>query len=310
MTSSTFAIELQSLSKRYRRKIAVDNLSLQIPRGSICGFLGPNGAGKTSTIKMILGLLPPTHGQVHVLGLDPFRHGMEVRQRVGYVPDLHHIYKWMSIRQVFKFVAGIYRNWSHAECTRISALLGLPWNRKVKELSRGEMAKLALCIALSHNPEILILDEPTTGLDPLVRQEFLDAVVHLLPEQGRTVFFSTHILSDVDRVADRIIVLDQGKVLAHGSIDELRSRYTKVSLLFPTAPPRDLVIPGALRVHKGVREWVAIFPGSASENGHLRSISQTVGASDCVTHPMTAEDIFMELFATSPSRATNGNGGK
>ena len=297
------AIEVQRLTKRFGRKTAVDDITLSIPRGCVCGLLGPNGAGKTTTIKMLMGLLPPTAGGMCVVGLDPQRQSLQLRQRIGYVPEHHHIYKWMTIGQVFRFVGGIYRNWSDAECMRIRTILGLPMDRKVKQLSHGELAKLALCVALSHNPELLILDEPTTGLDPLIRQEFLDAIVHLLHKEGRTVLFSTHILSDVDRVADRMIVLKEGRVLAQGSIDELRGRYSKVSLLFAEPPPAEMTIPGAIRVHRGLREWVAIF--EAMDAGRLAALRTSLGASDCMVHPMSVEDIFLELFNHRPHAAVS-----
>jgi ABC-2 type transport system ATP-binding protein len=222
------------------------------------------------------------------------RQGLELRQRIGYVPDVHHIYKWMKIGQVFRFVSGIYRNWSVEECQRITDILKLPLDRKVKDLSRGEMAKLALTVALSHRPELLILDEPTTGLDPLVREEFLEAILHLLPAEGRTVLFSTHILSDVDRVADRVVVMGEGKVLVQGELEALRSRYTKVSFLFREPPKAEVVIPGALRVHRGLREWIVVL--EAMDEGRVRKLAETVGAADAMLHPMSVEDVFLELF--------------
>jgi len=176
--STDWAICSKELVKRYRKCTAVDGLDLSIPCGAICGFLGPNGAGKTTTIRMLMGLLPPTSGTVRVLGLDPIRHGLELRRRTGYVADVLHVYKWMKISEVFAFSASVFgRDWDAAMCKRLTERLGLPTQRMVKQLSRGESAKLGLIVALSHRPDLLILDEPTTGLDPLVRAEFLDSVL-------------------------------------------------------------------------------------------------------------------------------------
>jgi ABC-2 type transport system ATP-binding protein len=292
------AIEIHRLTKTFRKTTAVADISLTVPRGSVVGFLGPNGAGKTSTIKMLMGLLAPTSGGVRVLGLDPRRDALELRNRVGYVPDNHHIYQWMTVPQVFRFAAAAFRDWDRRECDRLVEFLRLPTARRVKDLSRGETTKLALVVALAHRPGLLILDEPTTGLDPLVRQEFLDAAAAVIRDSGRTVFFSTHILSDVDRIADRLVVMDAGRIIADDTLDSLRSRYTKASFVFPRPPAPDLVIPGALRVYKGLREWVATF--RATDDATLRATASAVGASDCMAQPMTVEDVFLELFNHHP----------
>jgi ABC-2 type transport system ATP-binding protein len=205
----------------------------------------------------------------------------------------------MTVSEVFTFVGGLYRNWD-PECQQEAvSLLKLPLNRRVRELSRGELAKLALVIAISHHPELLILDEPTTGLDPLVRNEFLTAILQIYQQQGGTVFFSTHILSDVEQIANQLVVLDQGHVLQHGPLDELRSRYTKLSFFFRTPPAANLDIPGALRVQRGVREWVAIFP--AMRTDEIAQLAQRLGADDCLPHPITVDDLFLELFGQKRS---------
>lgn len=300
MGNADIVIGAKGLSKRFGKKVAVDSLSFEVPAGSVCGFLGPNGAGKTTTIRMLMGLIPATSGSLKVLDLEPMRSSFELRQRTGYVPERHRIYQWMTVPQVLRFAGNIYPTWDWKECERMVGLLGLPTRRKVKELSRGELAKLALTVALAHRPRLLILDEPTTGLDPLVRQEFLDVVLHLARQEGRTVFFSTHILSDVDRVADRIVVIDAGKVLVQGTVEELRSRYTKASFVFARPPAEDLVIPGALRVQRGIREWVAVF--DAADARGLAQIRESIGAVDVLTQTMTVEDVFLEAVGNHSRR--------
>jgi ABC-2 type transport system ATP-binding protein len=291
---SEFAISVDRLSKRFGEKMALDELSLAVPKGSICGLVGPNGAGKTTAIRILLDLLPRDSGAVRVLGLDPARDSLAIRTRVGYVPEKHHIYKWMSVQQVLDFAAGVYPHWDWDEYGQVNAILGLPVDRKVKDLSRGELAKLALLIALGHKPELLILDEPTSGLDPLVRREFLTAIAGLLKDESRTVFFSTHILSDVEQVADRVIVMNEGRVVTDGALDALRSRFCKVSILFQSPPADGFEIVGARRVDKGLREWVAVF-----EDGGTK-VSDLLGGipdADVVAQPMTLEDVFIELVA-------------
>jgi ABC-2 type transport system ATP-binding protein len=293
-TQSDAAIAVAGVGRRFGKRFAIHDLSFNVPQGCICAFLGPNGAGKTTTIRMLLGLIPPQEGTISVLGMQPPRHYIELRQQVGYVPDQQCIYRWMTVPQVFSFASRLYRNWDRPCQEEMATLLKLPENRRVGELSRGELAKLALVIALAHRPRLLILDEPTTGLDPLVRDEFLTVILQLYKERGGTVFFSTHILSDVERIATQVVVLHQGHVLQQGSLDDLRAHYTKLSFFFRNPPPGQLQIPGALRIQRGVREWVAIFPAMPAEG--IRQVAQQIGADDCLSHSVTVDDLFLELF--------------
>lgn len=292
--STDTAIAVAGVGRRFGKRFAIHDLSFEVPQGCTCAFIGPNGAGKTTTIRMLLGLMPPQTGTISVLGMAPRRSYIELRQQVGYVPDQQCIYRWMSVPQVLTFAARLYRNWD-SQCQReVTSLLKLPENRKVGELSRGELAKLALVIAVAHRPKLLILDEPTTGLDPLVRDEFLTIIMQHYREHGGTVFFSTHILSDVERIADRVVVLHQGHVLQQGRLDDLRAKYTKLSFFFRRPPVGQLEVPGALRVRRGVREWVAILPAMSDEG--IRDLAHQVGADDCLPHPVTVDDLFLELF--------------
>ncbi|HBO45566.1 MAG TPA: ABC transporter ATP-binding protein [Planctomycetaceae bacterium] len=290
---SDVAIRVDGLVRRFGLKTAVDGITFDVPTGSICGLIGPNGAGKTTTIRILLDLLRADRGSVHVLGMDSTRDAFHIASRVGYVPERHHIFEWMSVRQVLDFASGVYPRWDWEECNHVGAILDLPSDRKVKDLSRGETAKLALLIALGHKPELLILDEPTSGLDPLVRRDFLAAIVGLLKDANRTVFFSTHILSDVERVADRVVVMDEGRVVANDSLDSLRRRFLKVSVLFRSPPAYDFEIIGARRVDKGVREWVAVFDEGGRHN--LARLAADPAVADVSTQPMTLEDAFVEL---------------
>lgn len=291
---SEIALSVDCLAKRFRQKVAVDDISFAIPKGSICGLVGPNGAGKTTILRILLDLVRPDSGTVRVLGLDPARSALDILARVGYVPEKHHIYQWMRVQQVLDFAAGIYPRWDWDECKQVNEILGLPIDRKVNELSRGELAKLALIVALGHKPELLVLDEPTSGLDPLIRREFLTAIVGLLKDANRTVFFSTHILSDVERIADRVIVMNEGNIVADDTLDALRNRFSRVSLLFDAPPGEEFEVAGARRVDKGVREWVAVFEG---EGPDLAALTSGMSVADASIQPMTLEDVFIELIA-------------
>jgi ABC-2 type transport system ATP-binding protein len=291
MTEAGLSVE--HLTKRFRKVVAVNDISFAVPRGSICGLVGPNGAGKTTTIRMLLDLVRRDAGTVRVLGMDPVRNRLGVLSRVGYVPEKHHMYEWMRVQQLLEFVAGVYPRWDWQESRRLNEILNLPLDRTVKALSRGELAKLALIVALSHRPEVLLLDEPTSGLDPLIRRDFLSAMVGLLKDRDRIVLFSTHILSDVERVSDQVIVMNEGTIVAHDTLEALRARFRKLSLLFRSPPPEDFEVPGARRVDKGLREWVAIVEG----NTDIDQLGSQAHIADVAIHPLTLEEVFVELVA-------------
>jgi len=209
------------LTKRFGPTLAVNNLSLSIPRGSTFGLLGPNGAGKSTTIKMLMGTLSSTAGQARVLGIDVADDPTEIKQRVGYVPEMHYIYRWMRVREVLGFCKSCFRSWNDQTCREILDLFGLDLEKKVKHLSKGMQTKLALLLAVSHDSELLLLDEPLSGLDPIAREEFLDGVLRTICERGQTVLISTHMLDDVRRLADTVGILYEGQLLLHGNLDAL-----------------------------------------------------------------------------------------
>jgi ABC-2 type transport system ATP-binding protein len=215
------AIELSGVSKRFGRTLAVDNLSLTIARGSTFGLLGPNGAGKSTTIKMLMGMLSITAGEVRVLDLDVSRSATSVKQFVGYVPETHHVYRWMRVGEVIGFCRALFTAWNDQTCREMLERFGLDPRKKVKHLSKGMLVKLSLLLAVSHDPELLILDEPVAGLDPLAREEFLDGVLRTICQRGQTVLISSHTLDDVRRLADTVGILYEGRLLVQGRIDEM-----------------------------------------------------------------------------------------
>ena len=166
------AIEIAGLVKRFGRSVAVDHLSLSIPRGTTFGLLGPNGAGKSTTIKMLMGILSPSGGEARVLGIDVRSDPTAIKRRVGYVPEIHHIYRWMRVDEVLGFCRSCYATWNDKTYQELVELFGLDPKKKVKHLSKGMLVKLALVVAVAHEPELLLLDEPLGGLDPIVREEF------------------------------------------------------------------------------------------------------------------------------------------
>jgi len=241
------AIAVDGLTKRYGRQTAVDRLSLSVPHGSIFGLLGENGAGKTTTIQLLLGLIKPDAGRLDVLGLDPTKLGLDVRRRVGYVPEAPVLYDWMTVAEIGWFAAGFHLDsegstsgyqYRYNELTRA---FELPARKKIKTLSKGMRAKVSLSLAMASDPALLILDEPTSGLDVLVRRDFLESMVDLAGA-GRTVVLSSHQIVEVERVASHIALLHAGKLILAQPLDELKARTFLLSVTFasrdhPAAPP-------------------------------------------------------------------------
>jgi ABC-2 type transport system ATP-binding protein len=241
------AIGIERLTKRFGNQTAVDGLSLTVPHGSIFSLIGENGAGKTTTIQMLLGLLQPDAGRLDVLGLDPTRKGLDVRRRVGYVPEVPVLYDWMNVSEIGWFAAGFHLDSEASTSTyqfRYNELIRgfeLPLRKKIKTLSKGMRAKVSLSLALASDPGLLILDEPTSGLDVLVRRDFLESMVDLAGA-GRTVLLSSHQIGEVERVASHIAILHRGKLLLAEPLDDLKARTFLLSLTFasrdhPAAPP-------------------------------------------------------------------------
>jgi ABC-2 type transport system ATP-binding protein len=222
MTMDQPAIRIEGLTRRFGRRLAVDHLSFEVPAGSVCGFLGRNGAGKSTAIRMMMNLLDPTAGRAMLLGLDSRRDHQALMQRVGYVGDAPTPYDWMKVRELIWFTAGFYPRWNHARIDGLLDRFGLEREQKVRHLSRGMQAQLMLLLALGGDPELLILDEPATGLDVVVRRDFLESIIQLMQNDGRTVLFSTHLLHEVERVADQIVIIEDGRLLKQGSVDDIK----------------------------------------------------------------------------------------
>jgi len=233
---------IKDLRKEYPGGGGVHGLDLRIEEGTALGLLGPNGAGKSTTLKMLMGLIQPSSGNISILGHDISTDSESVRRKVGYVPEHQHMYPWMTVAQLLRFVRAFYPTWDNNICTTLLKDYGLSATKKVKELSNGMQTKLALVLALSHNPALLILDEPTSGLDPLVREEFLEKVHKLVQGSRHTVLFSSHIMSDVEEIADRVAIVESGKILVVAHRNDLmkKTRQISVSLVqsnkIPVAP--------------------------------------------------------------------------
>ncbi|MBN2451125.1 MAG: ABC transporter ATP-binding protein [Lentisphaeria bacterium] len=288
------AIWCDQLSKRYGRSMAVRDASIALEAGAVYGLVGRNGAGKTTLIRMLLGLTRPTAGCARVLGFDPVRDGVEIRRRVGYVPETHAMYPWMTLRQLLAFVAPFYPTWDDAEAHRLLHHFGLDENKPIRELSRGMVAKTALTLALAHHPEVLVLDEPTGGLDAVIRSEFLESITDMASSSGKTVLVSSHLLTDVERIVDTIILIEEGRIRVVDSLENLKDRVREVRVSFADTTPDAFALPGALTLDREGREWVAVvedFDAHAPER--YRALSPPGAAFAC--RRLTLEEIFVAL---------------
>ena len=248
--------EIQSVSKRFQRRPALDNVSLRGERGQVIALLGENGAGKTTLLKILLGLLAPDEGVSRVLGLDSQTHGAEIRRRVGYMPDRPALYEWMTVREIGWFAAGFYPLGYQHRYEEIVQKFSLP-ELPIKSLSKGMQGKVSLALAMAHEPELLVLDEPTSGLDPLVRREFLESMIEIA-SAGRTVLLSSHQIAEVERVADVVAILRGGRLILCEPLEVLKDRVSEVIVTLSdieTAPP-EVAGPGiVLGAQRHDRVW-------------------------------------------------------
>jgi ABC-2 type transport system ATP-binding protein len=227
MNEST--IELRGVVKSFGEKVVLTGLDLSVRRGSVLGLLGTNGSGKTTLIKCALGLIRPQSGEARLLGEPAWTLSAEAKSRIGYVPQIINLYPWMKVHQLIDYTAAFYPNWNHDLVARLIKDLDIPAEDRVGPLSVGQLQKVAILLALGHDPDLLILDEPAASLDPLARRQFLQLIIDLAEPGKRTVLFSTHITSDLERIADRVAILKSGRIAWHGLLDELKEQ-THVSL--------------------------------------------------------------------------------
>jgi ABC-2 type transport system ATP-binding protein len=291
--TESLAIEAADLRKRYEGVEALRGLSFRVPAGSICGFLGRNGAGKTTTIKVLLGMTRPESGRVRVFGLAPAdaRAGVEIRRRTGFVSDEKDLYDVMTAAEMIRFTAAFFPRWRSDLEERYVRRFDLPLDRKVRVLSRGTRTRLALLLALCRGADLLVLDEPTAGLDPAAAEDVLQTIVAHVAAQETTVFFSTHQIAEVEQIADRVVIIDGGRTVVTGALDDVRENFRRVQLVFERdAPELSFRAPGVERIER---------------RGRVMTVLASAGADDIVQEargfnpvsvdvaPVTLKEIFL-----------------
>jgi ABC-2 type transport system ATP-binding protein len=294
LQASDAAIKLYGLTKRFGRAVAVNNLSLSIPRGCTFGLLGPNGAGKSTTIKMLMGMLSITAGKALVLGLDVQAEAVQIKERVGYVPEVHHIYRWMRVREVIGFCKSCFPTWNDDLCREMLDLFGLDPDKKVKHLSKGMQVKLSLLAAVAHEPELLLLDEPLSGLDPLAREEFLDGVLRTICDRGQTVLISSHMLDDVRRLADTIGILNNGRLIVEGNVDQLLSSTKRICATLRDGARPSQTPEGVVWQRVEGREWTITVRDFSPEK--FQQVESLTGVENARVVDLGLEDLFKDFI--------------
>jgi ABC-2 type transport system ATP-binding protein len=296
MSTGDEPIRFERVTCCYGRMRALDDVSFAVPTGSVFALLGRNGAGKTTAIRALLGLLPPTRGRVRVLGHDALTLPPPLRGKIAYVGEGHPLPRWMRVRDVVAFQASTFPTFDRGLCARWLARFQLPEKRRVYQLSRGMKAQLALSVALAPRPDLVVLDDPALGLDTVARREFLEVMIDLIQEEGRTLLFTSHVLTDVERVADRVALLDHGVLRIDAPLDEIQRRVRRYALEFAGSTPDEApVLPGLIRARKRQGRWAATVAGD--EEG-VRGAAKDLGATVLSSEPLSLEDLFVDYTTT------------
>ena len=295
-------IETEALTKFYGRQRGVENLTLGVGPGEVFGFLGPNGAGKTTTIRLLMDLIRPTSGTIGVLGYDLRRDAVPARRRIGYLPGDLELYRNMSGRELLAFFASLRPGADLAYAEELAGRLDLDLSRHVHDLSKGNRQKLGVAQALMHRPELLILDEPSSGLDPLVQREF-HALIREVADAGGTVFFSSHVLDEVERVADRVGIILEGHLAVVDTVPALKARALRVLELefaaqVPAGPFRAIRGVRAVSAHQAFLRCEVIGPV-----GELMRLAAAKGLVNVISHEPDLEQIFLSYIQGGAPRA-------
>ena len=293
----TDIIEFDNMEKRFGKTEAVAGLNLKVPEGRILALLGPNGAGKTTTIKTMLNLHQPDAGSARVLGVDSRRLKAEHFRSIGYVSENQQLPEWMTVGAFIKYCKPMYPTWDDAFCKRLLSEFNLPLNKKLRALSRGMRMKAALLSSLAYRPKLVVLDEPFTGLDPLVRDEFIRGMLELTDQEGWTVFISSHDIDEVERLCDSVALIDEGKLRLDESVDGLQARFRRVEVQCEGSVEAPADVPESWR-HLEVLGRTATFTEERFESeAGLRQCVEGVfdGVERVRVSPLSLREIFISL---------------
>jgi ABC-type multidrug transport system ATPase subunit len=305
---SEAVVQFQHVTKRYGDQAALNDVSWEIPRGTIFALLGENGAGKTTALRILLGLIEPSEGQAKVLGYNPQVDGLAVRRLVGYLPEQPALYDWMTVGELGWFASGFYEGPIFLEnYRRLAGELDLPWHKRLKALSKGTRAKAALALALAQDPELLVLDEPTSGLDILVRHEILDRMVDLAAK-GKTVLLSSHQVAEVERVADTIGIIHHGRLVVLAPLEQLKEQTQELVLTLHNGAVPPMIHGEMLRSRQHARQWQILVRGCPTEE--LDRLRRDASVSGVEVRRPGLEEIVAGYLRSDPQAAPLGSSEK
>ncbi len=287
-------VEIHRVTRQFGNKTALDDISLTVPRGGVFGLIGGNGAGKTTLIKHVLGMLKAQSGSVRVFGLDPVENPVGTLGRIGYLSEERDLPNWMRVGELMRYTQAFFPNWDEKYAEELREAFDLDGNARIKNLSRGQRARAGLLVALAHRPELLVLDEPSSGLDPVVRRDILGAIIRTIADEGRTVLFSSHLLDEVERVADRVAIIHQGRILLTAPMDEIKDTHRRMTLRFGQTLDRPPSLVGTLSFEGQGAEWTYICSG---ESGQLRRAAEAIGATVVGDDALTLDEIFVSRIS-------------
>lgn len=301
-----FAAETRSICKSYGGRKVLQDLNIKIPAGSIYGLIGPNGAGKSTLMKILIGISRPQKGEAFLLGRSIKEKSGSIRSRVGYVPDVPVLYPSFTIAEMYNLGSRLYPGWDWARCRQLHKHYNLPEGQRIRNLSRGQAVQAALVLALSIRPQLILLDEPTAGLDPVMRRSFMQTIIDEVAERGTTIFYSTHNLNDLEQSADYIASLWQGELLFSSSLDELKASLSRIRVVFEEHVPQKIIAscPGIIDLQRNGRVQIVTVKGDIG--GVFRQL-QELKPLLIEQLDLSLEDIFLAVMKERGYSYENSN---
>lgn len=289
-----WVVEMESVSKFFDKRAALNDVTLTADSGDVIGLLGKNGAGKTTLLQVLLGFSPPSAGQSRVFGVNSMELPNDVKARIGFAPQQDELVELLSAQQQLELIASFHTNWDRELVDRLVRTWEIPLDRHVTKMSVGERQKLSAVLAMGHRPDLLVLDEPVASLDPIARRKLLREIIDISSSGERTVLFSTHIVSDLERVANKVWILKEGRIAWRGEIDALKESVVRLHIHGRGELPNVIYLPGGHggRVHAN-RTTIVVMDWQENQ---LEALRQKLDA-DIEIESLSLEDIFLELHA-------------
>ena len=283
-------VEVQNLSRRFGTTLALDEVSMQVQPGLVYGLVGANGQGKTTLLKHLLGLLRAQQGSVRVFGQDPVKHPVSVLQRVGYLSEDRDLPEWMRVGELMRYTAAYHPGWHEQYASELLDTFHLDRAKKIKHLSRGMRAQVGLIAAVAHRPDLLLLDEPSTGLDAIVRQDILNLIIRTVAEEGRAVIFSSHLLDEVEKMSDYVFMIEQGKLVLEGDLERILQQHKLLNVHFRDAPEQLPTTAGVLSAERLGRHWRIVCNGQYEQ---VCNELTTMGGEITDSRPASLQEVFV-----------------